>query len=89
MVAAARWSLQQGGLENIKIDGVNNSKFNVGNKVETHPAMKIMMNNVQNILHMVTNMDGRLKLVEASLNEIMKTNGEDAANCFRVLFRVK
>ncbi|KAI9180611.1 hypothetical protein LWI28_006536 [Acer negundo] len=62
------------------IDGVDNSKFNVGNEVEIHHAMKIMTNNVENILHMVTNMDGRLKLVEASLNEIMKTNGEDAAN---------
>ncbi|KAK1567741.1 hypothetical protein Q3G72_016054 [Acer saccharum] len=38
------------------------------------------MNNVQNILHMVTNMYERLKLVEASLNEIMKINGKDAAN---------
>ncbi|KAK1557520.1 hypothetical protein Q3G72_026188 [Acer saccharum] len=39
-----------------------------------------MINNVQNVLHMMTNMDGRLKLVEALLNEIMKTNGEDATN---------
>ncbi|KAK1577560.1 hypothetical protein Q3G72_022803 [Acer saccharum] len=84
-----KWLMQQGGLESIKlsshcinvvkIDGVDNSKFNVGNEVEIHHAMKIMMNNVQNILHMVTNMDGRLKLVETSLNEIMKTNGENAA----------
>ncbi|KAK3225512.1 hypothetical protein Dsin_005374 [Dipteronia sinensis] len=57
-----------------------NSKFNVGNEVEIHPAMKIMMNDVHNILHIVTNMDGRLKLVDASLNEIMKTNSENAAN---------
>ncbi|TXG65481.1 hypothetical protein EZV62_006756 [Acer yangbiense] len=64
----------------VKIDEVDNSKFNVGNEVEIHHAMKITMNNVQNILHMVTNMDGRLKLVEASLNEIMKANGENAAN---------
>ncbi|KAK1571204.1 hypothetical protein Q3G72_013330 [Acer saccharum] len=75
-----KWLKKQGGLESIKIDGVDNSKFNVGNEVEIHHAMKIMMNNVQNILHIVTNMDGRLKLVEASLNEIMKTNGENAAN---------
>ncbi|KAK2659181.1 hypothetical protein Ddye_005714 [Dipteronia dyeriana] len=64
----------------VKIDGDDNSKFNVGNKVDIHPAMKIMMNNVQNILHIVTNMDERLKLVETSLNEIMKTNSEDAVN---------
>ncbi|KAK0577990.1 hypothetical protein LWI29_003428 [Acer saccharum] len=58
----------------------DNSKFNVGNEVGIYPTMKIMINNVQNILHMMTNMDGRLKLVEALLNEIMKTNDEDATN---------
>ncbi|KAK3195640.1 hypothetical protein Dsin_026950, partial [Dipteronia sinensis] len=81
---------QHGGLEStklssrcinvVKINEGDNSKFNVGNEVEIHLAMKIMMNNVQNILHIVTNMDGRLKLVEASLNEIIKTNGEAVAN---------
>ncbi|KAK3221050.1 hypothetical protein Dsin_015020 [Dipteronia sinensis] len=70
-----KWLQQQGGLEStklsshfinvVKIDGGANSKFNVGN---------------ENILHVVTNMDGRLKLVEASLNEIMKANGKDATN---------
>ncbi|KAK3213211.1 hypothetical protein Dsin_017917 [Dipteronia sinensis] len=70
-----KWLQQQGGLEStklsshcinvVKIDGGDNSKFNVGDKVEIHPAMKIMMNNDQNILHIMTS---------------MKTNGEDAAN---------
>ncbi|KAK4858357.1 hypothetical protein QYF36_015192 [Acer negundo] len=67
-------------LETLRIDGGDNSKFNVGNEVGIHPTMKIMINNVYNILHMMTNMDGRLKLVKDLLNEIMKTYGEDAAN---------
>ncbi|KAK2635059.1 hypothetical protein Ddye_029851 [Dipteronia dyeriana] len=82
--------MQQGGLGStklsshcinvIKIGGGDNSKFNVGNKIVIHPTMKIMMNNIHNILHMVTNMDGRLKLVETLLNKIMNTKGVDAAN---------